>query len=265
VQVTQSPDEVGAAVSGLLADGAEALASCGGDGAAMRVATVLADLPSPPPLAILPGGTMNTICRNLGIGGRPEDVLVRIASNGAQTRPHATIRVGPRVGFMFGAGLVANFFDVYYASPRRGRAYAAAQVARIVAGGVVGAPFARRIVQPLQADVEVDGTVLPWRDFTVFAAGVLQNVGVGLRVLHRAGTSDDAFHLLASGLSIGQISRQAARIFSGRPLTGERHHDSLVRRAVLRFDEPRTYILDGEPFRTTEVVLEPGPVLALVV
>jgi hypothetical protein len=207
---------------------------------------------------------MNTICRNLGIGGRPEEVLSRIVSDGARTAPHATIRVDGRVGFLFGAGLVANFFDVYYASPRRGRAYAAAQVARIVAGGVVGAPFAKRIVRPVAAHVEVDGCVLPWTEYTVFAAGVLRNVGVGLRVLHRAGDRSDAFHLLASGLTPSQISRQAARIFSGRPLSGARHHDSLARRAVLRFDEPATYVLDGETFRAREVVLEPGPVMPLV-
>jgi undecaprenyl-diphosphatase len=267
---TNRPDEVADAVADLSRAGARVLVVCGGDGAAMLAATAMArsgrtDLP----LAVLPGGTMNTLCRNLGIRGRPEAVLARVRSaleaGPLPVRLQPTVRVDGHVGFMFGAGLVGNFFEVYYASPRRGRAYAAAQVVRIMAGGLFGSKFSRRIVRPVTADVEVDGTTLPWRSFTVFAAGTVENVGVGLRVLHRAAERADAFHFLASGLTVGEIAPQATRIFRGKALTGERHHDGLAENAHIRFERPAPYVLDGEPFEAQSVRLTAGPPIPLVV
>ena len=76
-----------------------------------------------PRIGFAPGGTVSTVARNWGFRGREAAYAARIVARrrGRLRRGRsktdaaraATTSGGDRVGFIFGAGLVASFFDAY--------------------------------------------------------------------------------------------------------------------------------------------------------
>ena len=154
----------------MAARGTDAVVLAGGDGSHMGGISALARAygGAPPPLALAPGGTVCTVARNLGMHGGAaawvERVVAAACREDRRVEAHATLRVrdaagGDRVGFIFGAGLVARFFDEYYGASAQGLAPAAGIAARVFAGSLVGSALARRVLAPAKCSVEIDGTI----------------------------------------------------------------------------------------------------------
>ena len=179
----------------------------------------------------------------------------------------STLRVrddagGDRVGFIFGAGLVARFFDVYDAGPRQGRIAAAAVAARVFAGSFAGSAFARRVLRRRPpASRSTDARPTRARG-PCCSASVVRDVGHHFLVTSRAGARDDAFHAVASGLPPRRLGPQLPRVLAGRPLRGEPRVDAVARSLAVRFEGPDRYVLDGEVFTAGAVEVGVGPRLA---
>lgn len=253
-----------------------AIVLAGGDGSTMEGLSALARaFPAGiPPVALAPGGTVETIARNLGMRGperaRCRHVVQAACEGGAPMRRVATLRVrddagGDRVGFIFGAGLVARFFDLYEAAPRQGMGPAAAIAARVLFGSIVGAPLARRVLAPVACRLEVDGEPVPARAWSLVLASVLRDVGLGVRATYRAGEAVDGFHVVASTLPARSLAAQVPRVLTGRPMRGAGRVDALARSLRVTFDEPGAYILDGDAQGAREVRIELGPIVTLLV
>ena len=149
-----------------------------------------------------------------------------------------TIRVtddrgGERVGFIFGAGLVARFFDEYYAASHQGYAGAAAIVARVFAGSLVASELARRVLEPVAATLTVDGVEASARAFSLVLASVVRDVGLHIRVTPRGGETMGAFHAVASPLGPRALGPQMPRVLAGRKLLGRDHVDAPCAREPL--------------------------------
>ena len=104
----------------------------------------------------MPAGTFSTIAKNLDIPRRtlPHAIKVLEAAieGRARVRAHATLRVrdaagGDRLGFIFGTGLVAQFFEVYDALPDQGMVSAATLVGRLFAGSFTGSELAEKVLR----------------------------------------------------------------------------------------------------------------------
>jgi diacylglycerol kinase (ATP) len=257
--------------------GTDGVVFAGGDGSHMAGVTALSHAfgRALPPVALAPCGTVCTIARNFGIRGTVRawtERLVTAACTGSGRIEHKpTLAVaddagGDRVGFIFGAGLVARFFEVYDASPRRGLAAAARIAARAFAGSFVGSPFARRILDPARCTLSVDDSVHAAHEWSLVLASVLRNVGLHLMATYRAGEVADRFHVVASGQPPRSLGPQMPRVLAGRPLRGEPRVDALARSLRLRFEEPGgAYVLDGDIVCASEVRVEQGPVIRLMV
>lgn len=275
---TGSLEELTAAVATIQARGTDCVLLAGGDGSYMAGTTALwrAFGDRLPPVGFAPGGTVCTVARNWGMSGDPRAYARRLVEEALAGRtrltPRATLRVrddrgGDRVGFIFGAGLVARFFDAYYESPTLGYGAAARLVARIFAGTFTSGELARRVLTPGPARVVVDGVRQAPEEWSLLAASVVRDLGLHMRLLYRAGESHSAFHFVASPLPPRQLSPQVGRVLRGRPLRGEGHVDALAREVVIELGPPggaSTYVLDGDRIEAGEVTLAPGPVLGYV-
>jgi diacylglycerol kinase (ATP) len=249
----------------------------GGDGSHMAGVTALARAfgGALPPVALAPCGRVCTVARNFGMRGTARSwtkrVIVAATSGAARVEKKATLRVcddagGERVGFIFGAGLVAHFFDVYYASRQQGLAAAAHIAARVFVGSFVGSPLAKRVLRPTRCAIEIDGAPHAWRDWSLIVASVVRDLGLHLRATYRAGGSFDRFHAVASGLRPRALGAQMPRVMAGLPLQGEPRIDALARSLRLCFESsPGAYVLDGEVLHAREARVEAGPVLPLLV
>lgn len=275
---TRSLDELATAARDIAARGTDAVVIAGGDGTTMAVISALAaawpDGASLPPIALSGGGTVCTIARNFGARGAARSWagrIVRATCDGsavATRRPTLRVRDsggGDRVGFIFGTGLVARFFELYDASPRRGLATAAGIAARVFAGSFVGSALARRILDPAPCTLTVDGVEHPSRAFSLVLASVVRDVGLHLFATYRAGEELERFHVVASGLSAGALGAQMPRVLAGRPIKGEPRVDALARSLAVRFaDAGGAYVLDGDLMHAQYVTLEAGPTISVL-
>ena len=272
-------DEVAAV---LAARGTDVVALAGGDGTLMAGATALwrafgeARMPA---LAVIPAGTAGTVAKNWGATGSALVALRRLfAASCAPELPtveRATLRVREegvepaasveRIGFIFGTGLVASFFDEYYAAGACGYAGAAAIVARIFAGSFVGSRYARKVLDPLPCSIEVDGRALPPRAWSLVCASVVRDLGIHMQVTYRAGEDPARLHLVASPLGPGALGPRAPLVLLGKRIGGRQHFDDLVRAFTVRFAaETGPYVLDGDMLRAASVTVSVGPRLRVL-
>ena len=226
-----------------------------------------------PVVALAPGGTVCTVARNWGLRASPAYAasVVRAAIHGAASVvPRSTLRVrddqsGDRVGFIFGAGLVASFFDVYYASEDQGYGAAARIVARIFAGSFTGGALARRVLDPVACTLEVDGAARAPGAWSLIVASVVRDLGLSMRVTYRAAEESERFHAVASALPARMLGPQMPRVLTGRALRGAGHVDALAKTLRVTFAGTRgAYVLDGEVLRAKSVSVEGGPSLRVL-
>lgn len=270
---TRSLGDLEAVVATIAARGTDTVILAGGDGSYMAGTTALhhafgAKLPQ---LAFAPGGTVSTVARNWGLRGDEASYARRLVlqsvSGTAATSTHPTLcvrddRGGDRVGFIFGAGLIARFFDAYYAAEAQGYAGAALLVARIFAGTFTRGELATRVLTPSACRLEVDGAQQASPVWNLIAASVVGDLGLHMRLLYRAAERSDRFHVVASSLPARGLSPQVWRVLAGRRLAGEGHVDTLASRVTL--EGAGHYVLDGECIEAGRVTVTPGPVLSYV-
>jgi len=277
VHATASVDDLRAVCERIAARGSDLVILSGGDGSFMAGVTALVDAfgdASLPRFALLPGGTVATVARNFGMKGDPVALLERLyAARGmlASTR-RATLRVREsrdgvvreRIGFIFGTGLVARFFDLYYADGARGYGGAARIVARIFAESFVDGPYARKVLTPMPCSIEADGRRLASDRWSLVCAAVVRDLGIGMRVNHRAGEDLARPHLVASPLPPRSLGPRAPLVLMGKRIGGAGSFDDLVRSFVVRFSPEGPYVLDGDVLRASEVEVSAGPPIDVV-
>lgn len=254
----------------------------GGDGSLMAGTTAIdrafgARLPK---IGFLPAGTAAIVSKNWGIRGEPAALLSRILARGEALRSdrHPTLRVRTetaggaeeRVGFIFGTGLVAKFFELYYADGARGNPGAAKLVARIFVESFVGGSFARRVLDPLPCSVEVDGDKLGPDAFSLVCAAVVRDLGLHMIVNHRAGEDPRRPHLVVNALPTRRLGRRMPWVLAGKPIGGAGSFDGLCERFVVRFpsngaaQDEGPYVLDGDLLAARSVTVTAGPELDVV-
>jgi diacylglycerol kinase family enzyme len=281
VHETRTLAELEVVAHDIASRGTDAVVLAGGDGSHMCGVSALARAfaaaragDALPPVALAPGGTVCTVASNLGMRGGAqawaERVMTEACSGAPRLREHATLRVrddagGERVGFIFGAGLVARFFDEYYGSGAQGVVPAAGIAARIFAGSLFGTSLAKRVLTPAACSVEVDGEPQAVRAWSLVLASVVRDVGLHVRATYRAGEEPGRFHVVASGLPPRGLAFEAPRVLLGRAMSRGPRVDALARSLRVSFDDESSYVLDGDVMRAREVRVEPGPSIRVVV
>ena len=286
---THSMTELEAAAAELARDVPESIVLAGGDGSYMAGITALVSAfvaagrseDELPPIALAPGGTVSTVARNWGFDGgglfsRGEAGAARYAARllDAVSRGQARSTLRPtlrarddrteRIGFIFGAGLVSRFFEVYDEEGALGYRGAASIVARIFAGSLSRGALAARVLTPVPCVVLVDGERTREDRASLVCASVVRDLGIGMRLLYRAGEEHDRFHVVATPLGPARLGPQLPLVLAGRPLLGAANVDALARTLELRFEGGGAYVLDGELLRTDRVVVTAGPVLRIL-
>ena len=277
VHDTGSLDALATAAGEIAARGSDLVIVSGGDGTFMAGVTALARAFGEdrlPGLALVPGGTVATVARNWGMAGEPLALLSSLLRERERLRftPRPTLRVTAldeagtpveeRIGFIFGTGLVASFFDVYYARGARGYAGAGRIVARVFVESFWGGALARRVLDPLPCSIEVEGRRLAPEAWSLVCAAVVRDLGIHMLVTYRAGEDPARPHLVASPLSSRQLGPRAPLVLAGRSIGGRGHFDDLARDFVVRFPRvPGPYVLDGDVLRATSVRVGAGPVI----
>jgi diacylglycerol kinase family enzyme len=278
VRATRTRDDLARAVVEFRDAGVGVIAINGGDGTNHVTLTEMiarwgqAPLPQ---VAILRGGTMNTVSNSFHIRGTPEKILRWVVSSlGASERlpgvPRRILRItatdAVRYGFIFGNGIVYNFLEEYYRPAEPTPVVAATTLARAVGSVVTQGALSKRLFRRLDARASVDGR--PWVDgpFIGVLASSTEQIGLGFRPWHRCTEDLDGFHTIAVRGDLPGIVRELGNIRFGKPVRNPDWADAVCR--TLRIDAPDLleYVIDGDLYQTHEsVTVEAGPMLHLAV
>ena len=121
------------------------------------------------------------------------------------------------------------------------------------------------MLTPVPCTIDVDGERAPFDAASLVCASVVRDLGIGIRLLYRAGEAHDRFHVVATRLGPARLGPQLPLVLAGRPLIGGGRVDALARSLALGFPEGGdSYVLDGELLRADRVTVTPGPVLRIL-
>lgn len=220
--VTDSVEDIAPAISDL---GHEAKLLCiyGGDGTIQRILDHL----SPTRhgsinLAFLGGGTMNVTARWCGLARAPAEnfrEVVRAWMAGELLFREITlldVRQGDRRhrGFTFGMGPIVRFLDAYERG-RKGKLAALATAGRGISAALTGFPRGHaELLDPVEARVEVDGDVLPYREFVALFANVTGQINPGVVPFVDPPTRG-TFHYAAYSVSAREFAVNAPVLMRG--------------------------------------------------
>jgi diacylglycerol kinase family enzyme len=224
-----------------------------------------------PPLALLPGGTMNVVASSLGILVQPEALLAQLAASERAARPPSVLvrrcmKVQDEYGFVFGTGLISNFLEEYYAKGDYGATRAIWLLLRSIVSEAFTGRYAKRIFRRFHGRVFVDGQILPWATLLGLGAATVSEVGLGFKLNHRADDHPGRFSVLAIHSSPLGLTRDLSAVRWGRGISPRRAWSALATRLVIEPDEPETlYTVDGDLYRARgNLSVELGPALSFI-
>jgi len=219
-----------------------------------------------PPIAILCGGTMNVVATSLRIRERPAVFLraiVEAARNGQslETMRRRCLRIGGKVGFLFGSGLPANFLAEYYGPGEYGPARAAWLLVRAFFSALWQGPFIRKLFKRFEGSVRVDGTLLEQTAFVGLMAGTVREVGLGFKLVHRADDDPERFGVLAMHSAVLSLTLDVWAVQHGRGIAPSRAFSAVASQMDIHSKNgSMAYTIDGDLYRTQDpVAISLGP------
>lgn len=239
-------------------EGIDVLAVNGGDGTLHLAVTAFVEAYGEqplPPIAILRGGTMNTIASGLGISGSPADILSALLLRYHTDQPlplaerHALCIEGseqPEYGFLFGNGLLSNFLEEHYTYAEPSPLTAAWLLARAIASAVVGGELIQRIQRPAECEVTVDGTKWPGSRYLTVCAGSVDDIGLGFRPFFESLRHPGRMHAVGFACTARGVVKALPAIWMARPIDAPDVYAAIPERMVIHSERAAPFMVDGD-------------------
>lgn len=268
--LTGDGDELSAAAAEAARCRATTVAILGGDGTASATLTALwrayGDRPLPA-IALLRGGTMNTIATSLGVSqASPRELLRRTvqatqSAERARGRTRPSIRIGERLGFLFGTGVWYGYIAESYANGQPTRWTNAKVLGRTLASAALQGETFRRVRQTRTLSVRFEGGDWEPRPYLTIAAGTIADAGFGFQPFPRAFAERERFELLAIKGSALEVLKALPGVWWGRGIAASTAYGTVTSWAELRSEDgPFGYSVDGDVATAQATLrLELGP------
>jgi diacylglycerol kinase family enzyme len=220
--VTDSVEDVAPALADL---GREAKLLCiyGGDGTIQRILDRLSpSIRDDIQLALIGGGTMNVTARWCGMSRSASEnfsAVVRAYRTGQQLLrevPLLRVQRGDDVhyGFTFGVGPIVRVLDAYERG-RKGKKAALAMGIRAISASWLGYPSRfRPLIAPMEAEVHMDGQLLPYSKFSALFGNVTGQLNPGVSPFVEQRTRD-SFYCAAYAVTARELSLNLPALIRG--------------------------------------------------
>ncbi len=247
------------------------LAISGGDGTNhVTLSTfieVYGDQPLPK-ITFLRGGTLNTIASSCGIYGSPEKILGNLLTKYHEGEPFLEktfpiIKINDSYGFIWGCGVIFNFMRAYYGKGHPSPLQAAWTLVHSIGSALVNGPFACRMFERIEAEVEVNGKRWPFRNYSAIYAGSIPYLGLGFRVFYLA---KEKFHAIGFSLPPRNVLYYVPKMFLGFPSRCPDLVEEAADEMIATLEEPRAFTIDGDMHPpTNRFEIRRGPLLTVLV
>ncbi len=257
VAAPRSLDELARVAEDFRKQKIEVLGIAGGDGTNYVTITGFAQVYGKEPLptvALLRGGTMNTVANSLGLPkGRTDGLLDRLVLRYLETPAlpcveQWTMDIEGKLGFLWGLGVIPAFLHEYYATGAPSPWTAVKTLARGIGSTMIQGAMVRRMTRPIDCEVVTDaGERWPMQPFFSVAAGTIEDIGLGFRPFHRAHEMRGSLHLLGIRTNAMGFVTDLPRIHRAQGMSEGKSVDALVRSATITSREPTMrYMIDGD-------------------
>jgi hypothetical protein len=149
-----------------------------------------------------------------------------------------------------------NYLRAYYSLEEQGPWAATKLLARLMASATFGTHISRAVFQAIEADITCDGDALPFRRFTFFFAGTVDQIALGFKPTYLALRKRGFFHVVGGPIPARRLVRRAVRVYRGFPTGEPELYDSVGKALSIHFVRPTHIMLDGdilEPVERCEV------------
>lgn len=282
---THSLEELNAAIDEVLEKNVRILCVNGGDGSLQKAVTRLLNRTEGkkelPFLIPMRGGTMNMVCKNVGITGNPYIVLERLVEkykkfrtgyDGLEFREFRVIRVrsnlinGTEYTFCFANGIAFKVIKTYYEGGNPSPQRAFNLVTSIIGGFILGTEEANYYFEHIPAKITIDNNPYPYDQIILSVASSYPKLVLwftpffdSTRVKEREG-----FNFFAISSDNWKIIWNLRGLSRGLTKVEESYND-LAQNVKMEFGGGFT--LDGEVFESNGkiwVELSAGPVLKFI-
>ncbi len=244
--------------------GIQILAINGGDGTISHTLTAFVKAYGQeklPKFAVLGGGTINLILENLGLSGRPADILFRLieAYSRGETLQSVTINslhVDEFYGFFCGTGICPNFLHRYYNS-RTGKLGAFMLVIKLIYSYLRDSALINDVIYDQDYLLTLSQSTLTHRSLGVLCC-TLEKLPFKRRLFPK---STESFHGLSLGYSKKSLVRNFFYDFLFHPLGRQAGKIRFQDKALSISASNLTYTIDGELFaaKSSKLDIELGP------
>ncbi len=251
------------------------LAINGGDGSNHVTLTkfieVYGDKPLPK-IALLRGGTLNTISDSFGIKGEPRYLLYNVVDKYSNHEPFTEMqadlmKINGMYGFLFGNGIVANFMDSYYETGTPSVWQGVKTLVKGASSAAVGGPLAKAWFEPIRARMTIDGQAVEVDRFTSMLAGTVKEIGVGFAPWPRAFEVPHtfAFSFFTTG-PLGFLP-ELPYFYLHRPIHPKTGGETLARSVHIEAEKAFSYTLDGDMYTCEDgrMDITIGPRITIIV
>ncbi len=276
VYYTKGIDELPDAVADCFDNEFSIIALIGGDGSTQALITEMIfqarerkrRLPMILPLG---GGTLNSFPKDVGVKGKPLEVLRRTVHFLRQDNEpiivyRDALKVNDVYGFGFGNGVSARMAEYYYQHGERGLLPALIVTVKIIGTIAVNGKIARWLFEKTKMRITVDDGEVMDDYFTGSYCATIPSTAFGVQICYNALSKEGYFHAIITKLGLYQVLRNVHNVYLGRKLKGEGHYDMMVKKLLFETEEPNIFIIDGDMYPPMKkVTVEIGPTLDLVV
>jgi len=254
--------------------GIEILALSGGDGTNHITLTKFIEVYGETPLpkiALLRGGTMNTIADSIGIRGDSNQILFNIVEKYHNNIPFKTARrnvmnIDGRYGFLFANGVAFNFLKAYYSGSTPTPTKAATILTKAILSATRGGDFAKWLFKKFKADIYVDGSKWPYKEYFMIVAATIDNLGFGFNPFVKVFDKENCFDIIGVMCEAMDVVMSLPAIRMGLPLNQDKFIDAAAEEVIFESEEPMKYTIDGDIYESGErMIMKAGPKLELIV
>ncbi len=249
------------------------LALSGGDGTNHRTLTTFIEVYGQKPLpkiAMLRGGTLNTVAFSCGVRGTPESNLSNLLfkyheDEEFETTQVTMTKINNFYGFIWGCGVIYRYMESYYQLGQGSPLNAALTLGHAMGSALVNGPFACRMFERMQGEVAVNGQAWPFKNYSAIYTGSVEYLGLGFRVFYHA-HDPGKFHAVGFSLPPRNVLPYVPAMFIGRPSGCPNLLEAAASQMVVQLNQPVPYTIDGdlhEPHDRFEIGI--GPRLTVIV
>lgn len=250
----------------------------GGDGTIHKTLTALYKIYGEhtpyPKIAILKGGTMNNIARNMGISlwTSAYDMLDIVTKQQTYrcTTKHPLIIDNTHMGFIFGNAGLSAFLEEYYKDNKASAYRAGYLLCKAVLSAIFHTAYAHNIFQPVDMDITLktkQGDAKQIKEaITLLGVSSIADLGLYFRPFYATLSDSRCAHLIAMTCSPLYIALSLPHILLAKPTNKTYILDQPSTEIQFSYTHPQSYTIDGDMYISTCTQnIRVGPALEFVI